>query len=229
MEKARRQRRAVEEIERLGGIAVYEWEFVPPSVSGISPKPNLPWSQALVGDDNYDKIAFIFIDGQNFDDALADHVKWFTGLRCLLIEDARVTDAGLKELAELPYVHEIQIIGGEITDVGLRHLGEFSNLSDLMLFGTQFDDDGLKHLAGLTRLRRLGLGSMRITDAGMRHLEGLCNLQELSFDDVHISDAGLEHLVGLTKLELLIVTNTDVTPEGIRKLQEALPNCEIMY
>jgi hypothetical protein len=52
-------------------------------------------------------------------------------------------------------------------------------------------------------------------------------LQWLYLDDTGITDAGLKHLVGLTRLQELDLHGTHVTDEGIAKLQEALPNCQI--
>ena len=43
-----------------------------------------------------------------------------------------------------------------------------------------------------------------------------------------IGDAGLEHLRGLTSLTAIRVNETQVTEEGIKKLQRALPNCKIL-
>jgi hypothetical protein len=39
----------------------------------------------------------------------------------------------------------------------------------------------------------------------------------------------LEHLKGLTKLKWLSVCDTNVTDEGVEKLQKALPDCEIYH
>ena len=42
-----------------------------------------------------------------------------------------------------------------------------------------------------------------------------------------ITDAGLEYLQRLTKLHELYLWDTKVTDQGVKKLQQALPNCEI--
>jgi hypothetical protein len=51
----------------------------------------------------------------------------------------------------------------------------------------------------------------------------------LYLSDTQVTDTGLEHLKGLTNLERLELNRTQVTDEGVRKLQEALPNCEIKH
>lgn len=42
-----------------------------------------------------------------------------------------------------------------------------------------------------------------------------------------MTDAGLLHLQGLSQLQVLQLYNTQVTRQGVKKLQQALPNCEI--
>ena len=42
-----------------------------------------------------------------------------------------------------------------------------------------------------------------------------------------ITDAGLQHLIGLNGLQLLTFQGTRVTEAGVKKLQQALPNCKI--
>jgi hypothetical protein len=52
-------------------------------------------------------------------------------------------------------------------------------------------------------------------------------LQSLDLSYTRITDAGLEHLRGLTNLALLNLRDTQVTDGGVKKLEEALPNCKI--
>ncbi len=53
-------------------------------------------------------------------------------------------------------------------------------------------------------------------------------LRSLDFSSTEITDAGLQYLDGLTKLERLDLRNTKVTDEGVKKLQQALPKCDIL-
>jgi Leucine-rich repeat (LRR) protein len=164
---------------------------------------------------------WIWVDGICFDhgrlsdDELANVLPYLKRLRelgRLNFYETAITDASVERLAaEMRRSHE------------LRHL------VDLDFDRTQVTDAGLKHLDGLTRLEGLGLTDTRITDAGLESLAGLGRLRSLSLDDTQITDVGLEHLKGLTHLEWLNLERTKVTDRGLRKLQQALPKCQIQH
>ena len=47
--------------------------------------------------------------------------------------------------------------------------------------------------------------------------------------DTRITDAGMVHLAGLNNLVELNFRYTQITENGVSKLREALPNCEIRH
>ncbi len=49
----------------------------------------------------------------------------------------------------------------------------------------------------------------------------------LSLEYTRVTDAGLEPLKGLTRLQRLYLRGTKVADEGVKSLQQALPNCRI--
>jgi len=61
------------------------------------------------------------------------------------------------------------------------------------------------------------------------HLKGLTKLKDLGLSGTKITDTGLVHLEGLTKLTYLGLNATKVTDPGVKKLQQALPKCEITH
>jgi Leucine-rich repeat (LRR) protein len=177
MEKARRQREAVETIEGpLRGSVLYTREMLPAGAR----QTRSSWLRAHLGNDFFDEVL------------------------------------------------NVDLGNGQAPDAGLELLKSLRNLKRLGLFSTNVTDDGLEHLKGLTSLEFLNLYKVQFTDAGLVHLKGLTNLKELYIRDAQITDAGLEYLTGLTNLQFLAL-GSSVTPEGVKKLQEALPNCEIEY
>ncbi len=74
---------------------------------------------------------------------------------------------------------------------------------------------------------RVDFSRTEVTDDGLELLKGLTSLQVLALNDTEVTDEGLEHLEGLTNLAWLQI-NTNVTDEGVQKLQTALPSCTIL-
>ena len=121
-----------------------------------------------------------------------------------------------------PYANKNQ------TDADLEHVRAFTDIEFLEIGGSDITDAGLVHLKGLTNLKRLRLHGTSVTDAGLMHLKEFTQLDELWLDGAHVTDAGLVHLEGFTNLKELNLDGTDVTYfEGVKNLQESLPNCKI--
>ena len=53
------------------------------------------------------------------------------------------------------------------------------------------------------------------------------SLNSLAVSGTELTDAGLQDLTGLTELSDLDLYATKVTDEGVKNLQQALPNCNI--
>jgi Leucine-rich repeat (LRR) protein len=77
-------------------------------------------------------------------------------------------------------------------------------------------------------LKELNVQQTEITDASLPLLGKLNRLEVLGLHKTQITDVGLVHLSGLKKLKDLDVSDTGVTSEGTARLQEKLPNCEIL-
>ncbi len=82
--------------------------------------------------------------------------RGMANLRTLILNDAPITDAGLKEINTL------------------------SGLTSLSLTNTEVTDAGLASLKNLTGLEELRLDRLSITDAGLVHLKAFPNLQVLT-------------------------------------------------
>jgi Leucine-rich repeat (LRR) protein len=59
----------------------------------------------------------------------------------------------------------------KVTDAGLKHLAGLKQLRELDLSDTQVTDAGLKHLAGLKQLKELSLGRTQVTSKGKANLK----------------------------------------------------------
>ena len=203
MQQARRQREAVEAVEKGDGWADYDYEI---DADGNSlpgtPEPSGPsWLRNLLG------------------------VDFLSDVRQLDYD--RATDAELMHLKGLTSLEILRFFGAQFTDTGLMHLEGLTSLETLRFDTTQVTDAGLVHLKGLMSLQHLSLEGTQVTDAGMVHLKELTSLESLDLSYTQVTDAGLVHLKGLTSLTWLRLRWTPVTDAGVQDLQEALPNCEI--
>jgi endonuclease YncB( thermonuclease family) len=178
------------------------------------------------------------------DDHLA-RLKGFPNLRSLDIPSApKITDAGLKHLAGLNRLVELNLNWTGVTAVGVVRLVRgrlmmerleiagvpyrdedlaamrgVPNLRTLSLRGTLITNEGLAQLKRFEKLRSLSLMNTGVGDAGLEHLEPLTALEDLDLDRTAITDAGLAHLKGLRNLRRLQVAHTAVTDAGLEHLR----------
>jgi Leucine-rich repeat (LRR) protein len=88
-------------------------------------------------------------------------------------------------------------------------------------------DADMSIIAELPGVRWLGLFQAPITDAGLPAIGRLSNLEHLDLSFTAISDAGLPELENLHHLRTLSLVGTHVSEAGVKRLQKALPQCEI--
>jgi hypothetical protein len=197
MEKARRQKKAVESLLALRGRVVYDCQLDGSGYFVENAEPRGPgWLRSLLGDDMFRSV----VEARVEDDA---------GLRCL------------KELSSLTDLYAGRFGGAVDLSSSVSFVFEWP--AD----DAQVTDAGLEELKALRNLRRLCLDWTQVTDAGLCNLACLTQLRELDLYRTRVTDAGLEHLKGLSRLKKLNLLGTDVTAEGVRRLKESLPDCEI--
>jgi hypothetical protein len=121
----------------------------------------------------------------------------------------------------------VQLMSTPATNNDLRYLSDVPTVERISVDDTKVTDEGLLHLRACSKLRFLGLNGIPITDKGLAEISDLAELDSISLNGTKITDAGLVHLEKLTKLKHLWLRNTAITDAGYRKLQAALPDCEI--
>jgi hypothetical protein len=114
-----------------------------------------------------------------------------------------------------------------ITDQQLQGINAIGEVIWMNLAGTEVTNDGLKQLSGLP-LKKLHLERTKIGDEGLKHLTSFKDLEYLNVYDTKVTDAGLEYLKELKNLRKLYVWKSGVTEAGIKKLNESLPELEIV-
>jgi mono/diheme cytochrome c family protein len=121
----------------------------------------------------------------------------------------------------------LRLLGSNVTDQVIAPLKDVTSLVEVRLGTTRVTDAGLAAIATLPHLEVLGLELTAVTDAGVAKLKGLSTLTSLNLYGTSVTDAALNELGGLKHLRNLYLWQTKVTPEGVKKLQAALPGLDI--
>ena len=157
-----------------------------------------------------------------------------------LSEQDAVSDGTLAAVRHLPYLREVYLIYCPIKGDGLAHLSVLNRIEKLDLYATHIDDKALEHVAKLPTLKYLDIRSVGVNDKGFtKSVHGfisddgiklvsdtLPNLESLLCSGT-VTDDGLRHLVKLKKLRYVEIGSPNVSSEGIKWLQNAMPNLEI--
>ena len=173
MKKAREQKAAVTEINKIGGVAYdYDDHFTtrlnrgvwPVNHGGVWPvnggfwpdfgggvwlverPPGPAWLQKLLPDDFFAEVATVGFDASQITDAGLEHLDGLSQLQLLSLADTQVTDAGLEHLKGLSQLQELWLDRTQVTDAGLEHLKGLSQLQELWLNGTKVTEAGVAKL-----------------------------------------------------------------------------------
>ncbi len=119
------------------------------------------------------------------------------------------------------------LAGEKVNDTHIENLSAIGNVIWLNLANTKITDDGLKHLAGM-KLKKLHLEKTQIGDEGLAHLKDQVELEYLNLYGTKVTDKGLVHLHGLKKLKRLYVWQSQVTPEGMKKLEKMVEGLQVV-
>jgi hypothetical protein len=75
----------------------------------------------------------------------------------------------------------------------------------------------------------VGLCGNRVTNKELSRLKPFPNLEFVILTCTRIDDGCVEHLLGFPHLHYLEIRYTGITGTGVKKLQQALPNCKICW
>lgn len=141
----------------------------------------------------------------------------------------RVTDDWLKRLSGLTTLRRLDLANCAVQGEGLRHIAALTGLRELNLTLTPVTDDALKHLGGLIELRFLGLASTQCTGTGFAHLQALRKLESVNFHFTPLNDAGLQAISQVPISGRLWFAHTRFTDAGAAHLksQTHLKRCGI--
>ena len=146
-------------------------------------------------------------------------MDWFADVVKVELYGAQVTD--LSPLSNLPELRRLSLGKMPITD-----LSPFANLKNLeLLYLSDTPVSDLAPLVNLTNLELLFLDNTPVSD--ITPLSHLTNLRLLSLYGTQVKD--VTPIGELTSLKSLNFNAARVSEEDYKTLQQALPNCDIVW
>ena len=106
MQRARRQKEAVEEIKQLGLTVSYDYHVL----SGVRAPSSPKWLRNLLGDDFFTNVVSVHVGSTQVTDAGLEQLKGLTQLLGLFLENTKVTDAGLANLRALTQLQQSSLV-----------------------------------------------------------------------------------------------------------------------
>jgi hypothetical protein len=117
--------------------------------------------------------------GDKISDVEIAGVKSVAGqVTSLNLARTKVSDNGLKAVADLKLLTRLHLENTGVGDAGLKHLSGLEHLEYLNLYGTQVGDAGVAQLAGMKNLKKLYVWQSKVTENGVKALQAKApNLQ----------------------------------------------------
>jgi hypothetical protein len=127
-------------------------------------------------------------------------------------------------------IHAIQFHGQQVTDSNLWSVSGLSGTSFLEVHQTQVTDRGIRAISDWKHLRYLFLNGNPLTDDSLDIISKFELLERLELTGTQITDEGIDKLAKLKNLtQLRMDFSPQVTSVGIKRLQTALPGCQIEW
>ena len=132
-----------------------------------------------------------------------------------------MTDSALSRLADLGHVTHLRTEGSGVTDQGLKHLARMPQLQELELGGqnSSITDQGLDALCHLPNLHRFqACWTPGISDLGIAALSHCDQLEDVNLLGTHTGDGAIRALMGKRNLRYFR-SGRQVTDAGLALLQ----------
>ena len=163
-------------------------------------------------------------------------LKSIAGLKSLrsldihLFDAKQVTSEGLKQLAALNDLQTLNFDMATATDETMKAVATIQSLQTLNLAEHARDGRGPEG-AGCPEVPEDSRPAGYVRDGrGMPDLAALSGLRRLNLHGCEgVTNKGLKELAALKDLKMLDIGETNVTPQGVARLQKALPNCKISH
>ena len=122
---------------------------------------------------------------------------------------------------------QLEVKRGKEVDLSFVTMIPQASLYSVDLSQSAVRDWEVAHLQRLTELRELDLSNTKVSSSVVGYLKGLDTLEKLWLDETLVDDSCIDDLKSLVGLKKLSVKGTKLTADGIKKLEETLPDCKV--
>jgi hypothetical protein len=122
MDQAQKQQVAVEEIENVGGVVWFDYQF--DRAGSEIPDAEMPgewWARRLLGNDFFTNVTKLDLAQTEIGDEGLKYLSWLSRLQSVSLGE-RVTDAGLAHLKGLTELRWLDLRKTRVTDAAIRDL-----------------------------------------------------------------------------------------------------------
>ena len=152
-----------------------------------------------------------------YDAAFFEHVGHITTLESLNFISTKFNDEWMPHIAKLTRLKTLRFINnGKLTDAGMAQLAGLKDLESFYFVGTAITGRAYAQFDGFTKLVKVSHRGSSIDDEGLKALcDHLPNLEYISLAHAKFTDAGAPNLAKLTKLKGLDIGSSKATPEAL--------------
>lgn len=165
-------------------------------------------------------IEYLHLESPEIDDGLTENLGRIQSLMYLHLPHAKITDAGLQAVAQLPELCSLEVAVRGLTVSSARSLRECANLRVVVLdTDASVTDDWVAELVH-ERIQGIELINSTVTDEGVAAIQKVCpNVRRLSLAGSRITDRCLPTLSLMVELGHLDLSNTAITDTGLEQFQ----------
>jgi len=139
-------------------------------------------------------------------------VRWIEAV------SGEINDEAMRYLPALPGLEWLEIGGGKVTSAGIASLKDCTALRRLYIHDVDLNGDSLAWLASLKNLDALSLQRTKINGAVLKNIKS-SSLAVLNLSGNKILNEDMEAIAQLKTLEVLALADTQVSGDGIAKLE----------
>lgn len=152
---------------------------------------------------------YLEFDGDQVTDKGGVHLGKLKELKSLFLDDCKIGNGTLEAIKDLPKLKKLRILRcPNVTHEGLRHLASLPALEELNLIYNDMSGPGLADLQNAPKLKKMRI--THITPENAKYLGEVTQLEELSFMEANVGDDVLRPIAHLTNLKTLDLASTNI-------------------